>query len=357
MKITRVEAWRENLLLARPYTIATRTVTTVDLFFVRLLTDTGATGLGSASPAEGITGETVGACEMALTQVGPAWLEGRNPLEIGVLTRLLKTCMRDTPAARAALDMALYDLFAGHLGIPLVDYLGRCHDALPTSITIGIKSTEEALAEADEYLGRGFRCLKVKLGRDHDEDIERLHKLRDHVGSDVTIRVDANQGYTLEETQVLADLAASLNLEFMEQPLPKDALDAMRCLPPNLTRFMAADENLHTEEDAVHLAHPPVPFGIYNIKLMKCGGITPALGIAGIAEAAGRDLMWGCMDESRISIAAALHAAYACPATRYLDLDGSFDLSRDLASGGFILDENGYMHIPEAPGLGVMLNG
>ena len=88
---------------------------------------------------------------------------------------------------------------------------------------------------------------------------------------------------------------------------------------------------------------------------MKCGGVTSALGIAGMAEAANLELMWGCMDESRISIAAALHTAYACPATRYLDLDGSFDLSRDLASGGFVL-RDGALHVPDAPGLGVRLD-
>ena len=128
----------------------------------------------------------------------------------------------------------------------------------------------------------------------------------------------------------------------------------MRLLPPDVTRSMAADESLHAEEDALALAQTPTPFGIYNIKLMKCGGVTSALGIAGIAEAAGIRLMWGCMDESVISIAAALHTAYACPVTRYLDLDGSFDLAADLASGGFVL-RDGYLHVLDEPGLGVRL--
>ncbi len=92
--------------------------------------------------------------------------------------------------------------------------------------------------------------------------------------------------------------------------------------------------------------------GIFNIKLMKCGGIAPARRIAAIAESAGVRLMWGCMDESRISIAAALHAALSSPATRYLDLDGSLDLARDVVRGGFLL-EDGVMRMTGAPGLGV----
>lgn len=355
MKITRVETWKERLPLSRPYTIATKTVDTVDLFFARLLTDEGLEGVGSASPTEDITGESAELCEATLAGAGPAWLAGRDARHLGVLTRVLKTHLRRTPAARAALDMALYDLVARRLETPLVDFLGRCHEALPTSITIGIKSTEEALAEANEYLGRGFRCLKVKLGLNLDEDVERLHKLRERVGAKVLIRVDANQGYTVDEALRLATVAAALDVEFFEQPLPKGAVEAMRRLPPDLARYMAADESLHTEEDALALAQPPPAFGIYNVKLMKCGGVTSALGIAGIAEAAGLRLMWGCMDESRLSIAAALHTAYACPATRYLDLDGSFDLSRDLASGGFIL-RDGLLHVPDAPGLGVRLD-
>src|SRR5206468_7134662 len=113
------------------------------------------------------------------------------------------------------------------------------------------------------------------------------------------------------------------------------------------------DESLHDEQDALELVRPTRACGIFNIKLMKCGGIQPARGIARIAELAGVRLMWGCMDESRISIAAALHAALASPATRYLDLDGSLDLARDVVSGGFTL-EKGVMRTTGAPGLGVV---
>ena len=102
------------------------------------------------------------------------------------------------------------------------------------------------------------------------------------------------------------------------------------------------------------MAAKPQPFGIYNIKLMKCGGIFPAKGIADIALLAGIDLMWGCMDESIVSISAALHAALASPATKYLDLDGSFDLAKDLVEGGFVL-KDGFLSTNDRPGLGCEL--
>jgi L-alanine-DL-glutamate epimerase-like enolase superfamily enzyme len=328
----------------------------VDLFFVRISTDKGVEGVGSASPAEDVTGESPEACRTALSVKRLGWLGGRDPRDLDQLVRELEQSHRATPAARAAVDMALHDLVARIEGVPLVDLLGRCHDALPTSVTIGITSLEETIAEAEEYLGQGFRCLKVKTGRSLEEDTERLTKLRQLVGPEVAIRIDANEGYTVEETRSLGEMAANLGLELIEQPLPGPSISELRSLPLELRRIIAADESLHGEEDARDLAEDPAACGIFNIKLMKCGGIRPALAMAEIARTANIDLMWGCNDESVVSIAAALHAAYACPRTRYLDLDGSFDLARDPATGGFVV-EDGCLRLLDKPGLGVDLSG
>ena len=351
MRITAVETWQESLPLVRPYTIAIKTVSVVDLHFVRIVTDTKIVGLGSATPTD-VTGESSDACAAALADGGPAILTGRDPRHLRRITRSLTARLGSTPAARAALDMALYDLVACDLGVPVLDMLGRCHDAMETSVTIGIKPADETLREASEYIGGGFRCLKVKLGHDAAEDEDRLLQLRAHIGPEVRIRVDANQGYTPREALMLHSLAASLDLELIEQPLPASDIDAMRQMPHQSRQVMAADESLHDESDAIRLAERPRPFGIYNIKLMKCGGITGGRAIAAVAESTGIDLMWGCMDESVVSIAAALHTAYSCRATRYIDLDGSFDLSRDAATGGFRL-EKGKLFVLNRPGLGV----
>jgi L-alanine-DL-glutamate epimerase-like enolase superfamily enzyme len=328
----------------------------VDLFFVRIQTDEGVGGVGSASPAEDVTGESPDACEEALAEEGVGWLKGRDPLQIDALCSELAISHGDNPAARAAIDMALHDLVARIRGVPVVDLFGRCHDALPTSVTIGISTAEETISDAEEFLANGFRCLKVKTGRSFEEDAERLRILRERVGPEVDIRIDGNQGCTLEETLRLGGLAGELRIELIEQPLPAEALAEMRSLPAPVRRIVAADESLHGEEDARVLAGDPPACGIFNIKLMKCGGIRPALAISDLARTAGIDLMWGCNDESAVSIAAALHAAYACPFTRYLDLDGSFDLARDPASGGFVV-ENGCMRLIDRPGLGVELAG
>ncbi len=339
MKIRSVATRVEAFALTRPYTITFRSIDSVENVIVRIETEDGQVGLGAASPEPHVTGETREACRAALAEERLAWLTGRDARQLPALCRELGERMPKTPAARAAVDIALHDLFARHLGLPLADVLGRAHESLPTSITIGIKPLEETLAEAEEYVLRGFRILKVKIGRALEEDIERLVRLREKVGSSIGIRADANQGYTRAETLRFFEATAPLDLEFVEQPVKAEAVDDLRALPEEVRRRVAADEALLDEKDALDLVAPPLAAGIFNIKLMKCGGVWPALRIAAIAEAAGVRLMWGCMDESVVSISAALHAAFASPATRYLDLDGSLDLARDVATGGFVISD------------------
>lgn len=352
MKIKRVSIWKEDLALTRPYTIAYETIDSVAALFVRLETANGLIGLGTASPAEDVTGESVSACETALaTRVEPI-LGGSDIRFYRMLLRRLREALAPTPAALAAADIALHDLMGRALGLPLVELLGRAHDTLPTSITIGIKSVTETLAEAAEYTERGFSIFKVKTGLDVAQDVERLTRLREVYGARVLLRVDANQGYGPDDFRRFESQTRNLDIEFTEQPLPAVDIASMGALPQELRRHCAADESLLGPADALKCLHPPRPFGIFNIKLMKCGGIAPGLAIAELAHLAGIDLMWGCMDESVIGIAAALHAALASPATKYLDLDGHLDLARDVAHGGFKL-EKGWMRTTDKPGLGV----
>ncbi len=351
MRIERAE-WRSvHVPLTQAYEIASRVADSVDLLYVRLRTDAGLDGWGAASPAEEVTGESVAACEVALARGGER-LAGCDPRETATLSNALAAELSGAPAARAALDMACHDLAAKRAGRPLAEHLGRVHGRLPTSVTIGIQPVEETLAAAADYVARGFRCLKIKIGKQLGADIERLVRLREAHGASVALRVDANQGYDAEQTRAFLAATASLELEFVEQPLPASRDAELLALPADLRRRIGLDESLQSPEDARRLAGPPAAVGTFVVKLMKCGGPTPALAIAAAAAAGGVDLMWGCNDESVISTAAALHVAYASHATRYLDLDGSFDLSRDLARGGFRVAD-GQLELTSSPGLGV----
>ena len=354
MKIVAVEAETHAIPLARPYTITFRTVTAIEPVVVILRDEAGRVGLGAASPEPHVTGEDNAACQAALAPGSLDWLIGADVRTLPALARRLTAAMPTTPAARAAVDMALYDLLGQDMGLPICDLLGRAHTVMPTSITIGIKPTNEALREADEYVGRGFRILKIKVGRALEDDIDRLRALRDRVGPGVILRADANQGYTLTETRRFVAATAALDLDLIEQPVSAAQTRSLLALDDEVRARLVADERVCSPADALDLAAVPQPCGLFNIKLMKAGGISPARDIARIAEIAGMGLMWGCMDESCISIAAALHTAFASPATVALDLDGSFDLARDVAQGGFVL-EQGQLRLTERPGLGVSL--
>ncbi len=352
MKIRHVRTWKENLDLKRPYTIAYKRIDHVENLFVVIELDNGITGIGAGSPAEFVTGEHIDASAAMLSAHVEGLLKGRDIRHFKSLIREASTLMPDRPAALAAIDIALHDAFTQYLGIPLTDFLGRVHLGFPTSVTIGIQSVEETLEDARAFIADGFRVIKLKTGLDVEQDIETFTKLRQVTGPDITIRVDINQGYTRHDLLRFAEATKDLGVEFFEQPLPPNQLEEMMLLPESLRALCAADEDLHRMEDAVQMAHRPQPYGIYNIKLMKCGGVDHALKIAEVAELAGIHLMWGCNDESIVSISAALHAALACPNTRYIDLDGSFDLARDIVEGGFIL-RNGCLYTNDQPGLGV----
>ena len=253
------------------------------------------------------------------------------------------------PAARAALDMALWDLAARQAGVPLVRLWGGKPRPLPTSVTIGVCSIEETLEAGQRWLDQGFRILKVKIGE--DVDIERLQKLREALGPGVAVRVDANQGYTLEQARALLRGVEPLGLEMLEQPLRADDLDGMGTLSRESRVPVLADESARSIEEADAIIKRRYAHGI-NIKLMKCGGPSPARAIHDSARSEGLSLMLGCNDETRVSIAAAAHVSLALPGVRYADLDGHMDLARDPASGGFEL-RDGCLHVGPGPGLGV----
>ena len=352
MQIKKITVWKADLGNTKPYTIAFKTVDEVLNAFVEITLSNGVTGIGAANPSEYVTGEHLDQTMVSLSEANLEFLKGRDIREINQLLFEVTVKFPKTPAARAALDIALHDAFTKYLGIPLVKYLGQKITSMPTSNTIGIKNVEETIKETDEYVKKGFKAIKVKIGKDLEEDIERLVKMREKHGKKMAIRIDANQGYTPAQTVEFYNRTKSMDIELIEQPLKAKAVAEMRLLPEEVRNVIAADESLLSPKDALELVKPPRAVGIFNIKLMKCGGIGQALQIANIGLQEGLDLFWGCNDESIISITAGLHVAFACPNTKYIDLDGSLDLAKDVVKGGFIL-EDGIMRCSDKPGLGV----
>jgi L-alanine-DL-glutamate epimerase-like enolase superfamily enzyme len=354
MKIIKVAAFTKNLALTKPYTIAYKTIFDVENVFLLITLENGITGIGAANPDTEVVGENPAQvllnCE---SDYGQSFV-GRDIRHFRLMIQEIAAAYPDKPGTLAAWDIALHDTFGKYMEMPVVDFYGRHIDSLPTSVTIGIMDVEDTVKEAREFIKLGFKVLKVKMGQDVALDIERIIKIHED-NNRVIIRVDANQGYNATELQKFINETERLGLELIEQPVAVGKEELLSPFDEISRKMLVADESLKNSNSAIKFARAPQLFGIYNIKLMKCGGLLGAFDIATIARAAGIKLFWGCNDESIVSITAALHAAFACKNTCFIDLDGSLDLAEDIVTGGFIL-EDGMMRISNKAGLGFELN-
>jgi L-alanine-DL-glutamate epimerase-like enolase superfamily enzyme len=354
MKIHSYRAWLENIPLSKPYSIAYSTSSDAAIVFLEFTLENGSTGLGAASPFEEVVGENP---TDTLRHLQSGFLDsfiGRDIRHFNQLIDEASIHFNHLPGSLAAVDLALHDAFGKFLGIPVLEFYGQKIKPIPTSVTIGIKDITGTLADAKEYLDMGFQILKIKTGVDVEQDLERMFRLREMAGPAIQLRVDANQGYDLTKLKRFLAGAEKAGIELIEQPLPAAADEVLLQLAAHQRAILVADESLLDASAAFQLAHTPQRYGVYNIKLMKCGGIRAAKEIALLAQQGGIELFWGCNDETKLSITAALHVALSCPNTSYLDLDGSLELSNDIIIGGFRI-ENGCLIPLNAPGFGCQL--
>ncbi|UCF97551.1 MAG: dipeptide epimerase [Spirochaetaceae bacterium] len=354
MKIIRLDAWMYSLPLSEPYTIAYETVTQAENIFLRLATDSGIVGCGCAAPDEKITGETASQVLDVLRERVPPLFVGADPLLITRLLESIGTQLADNPSARAAVDMALYDILGKAAGLPLWQILGGYRDSIRTSITIGIQSVDSTVEKARKWVGQGFTSLKIKGGVDVEEDVERVLKVREAVGPEIELRFDANQGFSVQQSIAFVESTASAELELLEQPVPRNQLEALENVTSRVSIPVMADESLMSLRDAFRLARGEM-VDMVNIKLMKVGGIFEALQINSVARSAGLESMVGCMDEAGLAIAAGLHFALSRPNVHYADLDGHLDLLNDPTRDAVIL-HNGTLYPTGKPGIGFDLS-
>jgi L-alanine-DL-glutamate epimerase-like enolase superfamily enzyme len=349
MRVTRLESWSVALRLSEPYTIAYETVDSAVNLFVRLHTDGRHVGHGIAAPDPAVTGETVQSAQAALEAAGPLVAE-LDPTRPALVREKMSAVVGPNPSARAALDMALWDLLGQAAGLPVWKLLGGARQRIRTSVTIGILDERATLEQARRWLGAGFASLKLKGGLDAGGDAERVRKVREATGPGVELSLDANQGYSVAQALEFLRGAEPAELAYLEQPTPRDRPEWLAEVQRHSAVPIMADECLRSPEEALSLAAGGV-VQRFNIKIQKVGGIAAALAIDAIAAAAGIGVMVGCTDECTLGIAAGLHFALARPNACHADLDGHLAMIDDPTAGAVTL-RDGWLLGGDRPGLG-----
>ena len=335
MKITDIQVGRIRLPLRHPFKTALRTVEAVDDIAVRVLTDDGAVGYGEAPPTAVITGDTEGSILCAIRDyIRPALL-GMDVENLEAVMEKLNGCLVHNTTPKAAVDMALYDLWAKAQGKPLYQLLGGARQSIQTDLTISVNPVDEMVADSLEAVAQGFGILKIKVGKEGLADVERVADIRQAVGPDIKLRVDANQGWTAQQSVsiIRAMEDRGLGIELVEQPVPAHDLAGLKQVTQAVDTPILADEAVFSHYDAQRLIQEGAA-DLINIKLMKTGGIWNALKICRMAAEHGIECMIGCMLESRLSVAAAAHLAAGQAIITRADLDGPSLCAVDPYTGG-----------------------
>ncbi|MGI5884366.1 MAG: mandelate racemase/muconate lactonizing enzyme family protein [Candidatus Spyradocola sp.] len=353
MKITAVHLYTMRIPLLTPFKTALRTVENMENVVVTLETDEGATGFGEAPPTAVITGDTIPSIAGAIRDFLAPKILGREVTNADEMHDLIDGAMVHNTSAKAAVEMAVYDLIGKKWGIPLYKLLGGARSSLETDITISVNDVETMVRDAVAACERGFRILKVKVGTDVELDLVRLTAIRSSVPVGTVLRVDANQGWTPRQAvRIIGRLEdAGLNAELVEQPVKAQDVDGLRYVTAHVHTPILADESVFSAADAVRILDTHAA-DLINIKLMKTGGLYNAMTIASIAKTFGAECMMGCMLEGNIAVTAAVHAALARGVITRIDLDGPA-LCRENPVVGGAMFENSRITVPDAPGLGI----
>ncbi|MEW6266930.1 MAG: enolase C-terminal domain-like protein [Thermodesulfobacteriota bacterium] len=353
MKIMRVEAFPVSLPLKKPFKIALGVMTHSPHAVVRLTTDEGIVGHGEASTWHVVYGYDQHALVWAIERyLGPAVM-GMEVTDLESILLRMDAVLPKNLMAKAGIEIACQDARAKALGVPVSRVIGGMIRA-PVEIIEGIDIVplEEAEAMAARHVANGFRCLKVKVGLDLKEDVERVRLVRETVGPEVRIRVDGNQGYDRPSAFRFCQEMERLGLQWIEQPLPEWDLEGLAMLAEALWTPIAVDESIYTVHDVYRVAKARAA-DVINIKVSKCGGITSSLKIANAAASMGLPCFVGGCLETGVGTAAALHFG-ACAPNLFpaVELVGSSIFTDDIVKKPFAADR-GTIPLPERPGIGV----
>lgn len=354
MKIKKIEIYTFDIPLIEPFRIAIGTMYAANDVLVKIITDSGLYGLGEACPFPPITGETQESNIAAAKAIRDILLD-KDPLIIESLIDSIGNIVHSNPSAVAAFDMALYDLLGRAASLPLYQLLGGYRSSFETDMTTGLNTPEKMVASVKESLAQGYRQVKIKVGEDPDLDVKRVAAVREAIGPNIKLRLDANQGWSVTQAISALKRMEPYQIEFCEQPVKDSDIYGLRQVRAQSPVPIMADESLFGPADAIKLIKEEA-CDYFNIKLMKAGGLLNSLKIAHVAAAANIKCMVGCMLETRLGLTAAAHLVASQKNIVFADLDGNSEHKIDPIIGGIKVDR-GTIYLPDKPGLGCEVDG
>lgn len=352
MIITQIEIAKLQIPLIRPFITALRYTEHVEDIVVIVKTSDGLQGFGSAASTPVITGDSQESIIGAL-QIIAAKLIGKDVSNFEELLLLIQNSVVNNTSAKAALDIALHDLIAKKMHQPLYKFLGGGKPQLKILTTVSVKSVAEMVEDAKLFVSQGFETLKIKVGLNPQEDIQRLKAIRQAVGNDINILSDANQGWNAKSALQIIDSLTSnqLGIAMVEQPVKAWDYENLKFVRDNSSIPIFADESAFNLRDVTKIIANQMADGI-NIKLMKSGGLYQARPIYDLATSHNLPCMAGCMLESPIGVAAMASFVVSKSNIQFVDLDPITMIKSNPVIGGVTVD-GAVLQLPDAAGLGI----
>ncbi|MEU8073939.1 dipeptide epimerase [Catellatospora citrea] len=353
MSITAVRTRRISAPLHTPFVTALRRATAVETLLVEVVDADGRSGFGEAPQVWAVTGASLAGSQACVEEMMAPLLVGRDPDDLAARCRDVARAVVGNEAAKMAVEIALHDLAARRLDIPLVRLLGGTNLTVPTDVTLSAGEPGALAVTAKQRLAEGFTVLKLKVGTDAAGDLARVRAVCDALEPGLKLRLDANQGWTPRDALNIINRIAALDLpvELVEQPVARHDLDGLAWVSARADLPIMADESVFGVRDLVEVIRRRAA-DLVNVKLAKSGGLTTARTLLELAAAHGLGTCVGSMMEGPVGIGAAASLVAAHPTTVVSDLDAAWWLAESPVTGGIRYD-GATVVLPDAPGLGV----
>jgi L-alanine-DL-glutamate epimerase-like enolase superfamily enzyme len=353
--ISQVEIYKLRMPLIEPFITSLAYETHVENVIVVIRTESGITGFGESSPYMPVNGESIDTC-FIVGQYFAKLLKGTNALKLQDHLAAMDKLIYANTSIKSAFDIALHDIIGQHKQVPLYElYGGKNNKELVTDYTVSLDNAEKMAADALKIKNQGYPSIKVKLGESKKKDVERIRMIREAVGDDIPVRIDANQGWSVKEAIETLNALNDYNVEHCEEPIAKWNFMQLKKVKKKSPIPIMADESCGDAHDAARLLKLKA-CDMFNIKVGKAGGVFNAYEIVKLGDKAKMHMQVGAFLESRLGMTASAHLALCSDHIVHCDFDTPLMFSEDIVTDGLTYHANGVMKVPDAPGLGATIS-